>query len=164
MNSTTKRAGYGSRLTLIFSLLVVAAVFTACQTVPPPPPANFAEAGWKVRQGQALWKGENAISEIAGELLVATHTNGQVYVSFSKTPVTLVSAQSTPNQWYINFPPNGQWHGFNPPPSRVIWLHLAKFLDGAPPPSRWSWERRDNNGWRLENRATGESLEGFLNP
>ena len=90
--------------------------------------------------------------------------NGQAYVSFSKTPVTLVSAQSTANQWYIHYPPNGQWHGYGPPPSRVIWLHLAKFLDGAPPPPRWHWERRENNSWRLENRATGEYLDGFLNP
>ena len=162
MNSSTDRASVARGLPHLFSLLLAIGIFTGCKSVPPP--ANFSEPGWKVRQGQALWKGESAISEIAGELLVATHTNGQAYVSFSKTPVTLVSAQSTANQWYIHYPPNGQWHGYGPPPSRVIWLHLAKFLDGAPPPSRWHWERRENNSWRLENRATGEYLDGFLNP
>lgn len=164
MNFTIERTGTSYLGPLMLSLLLAAVILTACRSVPPPNPANFSEPGWKVRQGQALWKSENALSEIAGELLVATHTNGQVYVSFSKTPVTLVTAQSSPGRWYIHYPPNGQWHGYGPAPSRVIWLHLAKFLDGVPPPSRWNWERRENNGWRLENRGTGEYLEGFLNP
>lgn len=163
MNSVTSWFAARTGRRAVFLLLAGLAILVGCRTAPPPP-ANFSEPGWKVRQGQAVWRGEHGASEIAGELLVATHTNGRVYVQFTKTPMTLVSAQSTGTRWFINFPPNGQWDGFGPPPSRVIWLHLAKFLDGSPPPSRWSWERKDDQSWRLENRATGESLEGFLTP
>ena len=48
-------------------------------------------------------------------------------------------------------------------PDRSAWLVLPKVLEGSTPPKGWLWQRTDA-GWRLENRRTGEWLEGYLSP
>ena len=139
-------------------------VFAGCQSLPPDAPINLTEPGWSVRQGQALWRRGTGATELAGELIVATHPDGRSLVQFLKTPVVLVTARTSANRWRIEAPPDYRLEGYGAPPSRAVWLHLAKFLTGAPPPGRWTWERRADNSWWLENRTTGERLEGFLSP
>lgn len=145
-------------------LSIAAVVLAACKTaMPPMAPLNLAEAGWKVRQGQAVWRPDNRAEEIAGELLVATHPDGRSLVQFTKTPIQMVLAQRWPMRWEVHFPPNNVLDGYGSPPSRMIWLHLAKFLDGEEPPSRWKAERKQQS-WKLENPGTGEKLEGYVTP
>ena len=127
------------------------------------PQADFSAPGWQVRQGQAVWRRAGA-AELSGELLVATHADGSAVVQFAKPPVMLITAQSTAETWAVRFLPNNSYSGPGVPPARLIWLHLPRFLSGAAPSSNWLWERPDGQSWRLENRGTGESLEGFLNP
>jgi hypothetical protein len=115
-----------------------------------------------VRQGQAVWRLPRGQREIAGELLVATQENGRSFVQFSKGPFTLVTAQATPGRWEVEFPTqNKHYSGRGRPPQRLIWLYLPRVLSGRPPPGNWSWHR-DANGWRLDNRAQGESVEGYF--
>jgi len=147
---------------ICLALFIALLLAPGCRTPPPPAAINLAEAGWKVRQGQAVWR-SGPSGEIAGELLVATHPDGRSLVQFTKTPVPVVLARTWPGRWEVHYSGQPPWDGYGPPPSRVIWLHLAKFLDGGAPPSRWKWERRDQS-WKLENPAAGESIEGFVAP
>ena len=134
-----------------------------CQTTAPLPQVNLAEPGWKVLQGQAVWRPEHGTREIAGDLIVATGPADRSFVQFSKSPFPLVIAQGTANRWSIEFPPqNKHYAGRGKPPLRLIWLYLPRVLAGEPPPKGWIW-RADAAQWHLENTATGESLEGYFN-
>jgi hypothetical protein len=135
-----------------------------CQTVPPLPAANFSQAGWTVRQGQAVWRIKKGRPEIAGEFLLATRPDGRAFAQFSKTPFPLIIAQSTTNTWEIEQPAqNKRYSGRGRPPARAIWLYLPEVLQQQqPPPKGWSLQHLPNDGWRLENPATGESIEGYF--
>jgi hypothetical protein len=86
-------------------------------------------------------------------------------VQFTKTPIPFVIAQATSNAWQIHIVPNNQTHtGRGKPPVQILWLHLPRCLAGTPPPKFLTWHPLPNDGWRLENQLTGESLEGYLNP
>jgi len=121
------------------------------------------EPGWTLREGQAVWKPAGKKSEIAGEVQVATRPDdGRSFVQFSKAPFPLVIAQSTTNGWQIEIPAeNRRYSGKGNPPERIIWLYLASVLEGEPLPKQWSWHQ-DGSEWHLENKTTGESVEGFF--
>lgn len=59
---------------------------------------------------------------------------------------------------------NKTYSGPGKPPARILWLWLPRCLAGETPPKKLSWQQLDKDSWRLENRATGESLEGYLSP
>jgi hypothetical protein len=155
---------------ILFSVLL--SLLPACRTTSTLPPVNLSESGWAVRQGQAVWRSKKEAPEIAGELLVATNLNARSMVQFIKTPLPLVVAQTTADSWQIHFVPNNKtFSGQGTSPSRLArrylpycWLYVARCLSGVAPPEPWSWQQLPNNNWRLENRKTGESLEGYLNP
>ncbi len=152
------------RAWLLSGLVLQLIGITGCGSVPPLPPADLREAGWTVREGQAVWQRQRGGPGLAGEILVATRTNGVALVQFTKTPFPLVVAQATAGQWEVRFPPQDKrYSGRGEPPQRVIWLHLPRALSGKPPPENWTWQE-DNDGWRLANGATGESLEGYFTP
>jgi len=137
-------------------------LFTGCQTLPPLPAVNLKEPGWKVHQGQAVWRRARSAPEIAGEILVATRADGRSFVQFTKAPFPFVTAQTTPEGWEVTAPAqNRRYSGHGQPPARILLLVLPRALAGQPLAENFSW-RSDSNGWRLENRKTGESLEGYL--
>ncbi|HZQ48447.1 MAG TPA: hypothetical protein VFC07_15630, partial [Verrucomicrobiae bacterium] len=130
----------------------------------PLPVANLKEPGWSVYEGQAVWHRAGNAPEIAGDILLATRQEGRAFVQFSKTPLPLVIAQSTPHAWEVETPvDNKHYSGHGRPPARLIFLYLARAYIGEPLPKNWSWRRLENKGWHLENRNTGESLEGYFN-
>jgi hypothetical protein len=134
-----------------------------CATVPPLPAANLEDPGWTVREGQAVWKSKRGAPEIAGEILVATRRDGSAFVQFTKTPFPFVIARATTHSWQIELPTqNKRYAGPGQPPKRLIWFHLPRVLSGNPPPKDWSWQSLEDNRWLLENRASGESLEGYF--
>lgn len=146
------------------TLLALAAVLAGCQTVPRMAPADLSQPGWTVRHGQAVWRPPRMDREIAGELLLATHPSGQSVVQFTKTPIPIVAARTTTSAWEIEFiPENRRFSGRGNPPARFIWLHLAPVLEGKVAPKNISMTG-DAANWRVENRRTGERLEGFLTP
>ena len=138
---------------------------TGCQTVPNLPPLDLSEQGWTTRQGQAIWSANREAPEIAGEILVATNTDGRSFVQFTKTPLPFVVAETTRTGWQIHSAMNNRTYaGHGEPPGRVLWFHLPQCLAGSPPPRPWSWVAQPDGGWLLENQSNGEKLQGYLNP
>ena len=150
----------------IFSGLL-ALLLTGCQiTSAPLPPVNLAEPGWTLRQGQALWRVRKDASELAGEVLSATHADGRALLQFTKTPLPFVSVQlATNGAWQVDFiPQQTRYTGQGKPFPRLIWAHLARALSGQPLPSSLQFVRTPDGGWRLLNRDSGESITGFFHP
>ncbi|MGZ4964995.1 MAG: hypothetical protein ACXWBP_09445 [Limisphaerales bacterium] len=143
-------------------LTCVLAVLAGCRTMKPLPPANLKEPGWTVREGQAVWKRQANAPEIAGEILVATRTDGQAFVQFSKNPFPLVIAQSTPKGWQVETPTENKFHsGHGKPPARLIFLYIPRLLASEPAPQGWTYEKL-GDGYKLENHKNGESLEVYF--
>ena len=147
---------------LPFSILFL--FLTACHTAPLLP-TNFSEPGWKIQQGQAVWRAKRDAPELAGELLLATHPDGRTVVQFTKTPFPFVIAQTTPRSWQLEIPAqNKKYSAPGKPPARISWFHLPDALLGAPLPKPWIFRQAQNENWQLENKSTREVIEGFLNP
>jgi hypothetical protein len=125
------------------------------------PPANLTEPGWIIQQGQAVWhtpKGQ----EIAGDVLVGIKGQERSVVQFTKTPFTLVMAQIASHHWQVEFPPEHRhYSGHGQGPTRVIWFYLPRALSNESLPGTFKWHQ-DKEGWRLENTANGEFLEGYF--
>ena len=146
-------------------MLCLALILNGCRTAPRLPAMNLDEPGWKVRSGQAVWISHRSGSEIAGELLVATHPDGRSLAQFTKTPLPLLAAQASAHGWRIEF--SGERRAFagsSDPPARWLWLHVARCLAGAKPPEPLRFESLSEGTWRLNNPATGESVAGYLSP
>ena len=140
-------------------LLVLAA---GCATSRRLPPADLSAPGWTVQNGQAVWKNGN--SDLAGELIFAKRSDGSTALQFIKTPLPLVTAQTRGERWTITFvADNRTVSGKSAPPAELLWLHLAAALKGQTPAPPVTFAT-EHDGWRLENKDTGESIAGFLNP
>jgi hypothetical protein len=121
--------------------------------------------GWHVQEGQALWRPRQGYPEIGGDVVLASHADGRCLIQFAKTPMTLVSAQTTGTNWLIQFPPaRMSFRGSRQPPTRFAWLYLHAALSGQPLVPPFRFEREPDGGWRLENTRSGETLKGFLAP
>ena len=147
---------------LAFLLAILAA---GCHTAPPLPPADFSTPGWRVQQGQAVWKPSSSRPELAGDLLLATNANGNFFVQFSKVPFPLAAAQVDGDQWQIEFGVDKfSWRGRGTPPDRFVWFQLPRSLLDNHPGGNRKFTRAETNSWRLENPRTGETLEGEFFP
>jgi hypothetical protein len=135
--------------------------FVSCRTGDPLPPTDFSAPGWRVRQGQAVWKPSQSRPELAGDLLLAVNTNGNFVIQFTKTPFALASAEVVDGRWQIEFG-TGQhsWRGPGAPPNRFIWFQVPGALTGKSAAAPWKFTGRAEDSWRLENPGTEESLEG----
>ncbi|MBI3191055.1 MAG: hypothetical protein HYZ36_00195 [Pedosphaera parvula] len=148
-----------------FLPLLLAAFVAGCRTAPHLPPVDFSGGGWRVRHGQAVWKPAKTQPELAGELLLAIHANGDCIVQFDKTPFPLAAARLTGGQWQIEFGAGQRrFGGRGQPPSRFVWFQLPRAVDGAGLSSGWKLIPLGKDSWRLENARTGETLEGALFP
>ena len=151
---------HGASLARLLAILVA-----GCRAAPPLPPADFSAPGWRVQQGQAVWKPSSNRPELAGDLLLATNANGNIFIQFSKMPFPLATAQFSDGQWQMEFGAEKySWHGHNAPPGRFAWFQLPPALLGGNPKDRWHFENVTTNSWRLENPHTGETLEGEFFP
>jgi len=152
--------GHARGLAWLTLLLLSASCRTAKE-----PLFTVAGPGWSVRQGQVVWRPGRRFPELGGELMVASHEDGRGAIEFAKTPLTLVVAQTTRTNWWIQFPPaRMSFAGRGAPPRRFSWLYLGGALAGEPLPAPLRFQRQPEGGWRLENPRTGETLEGFLAP
>jgi hypothetical protein len=141
--------------------LLIAAFVCGCRTAPSLPPADFSAPGWRIQQGQAIWKPSSNRSELAGDLLFATNVNGNFFVQFSKIPFPLASAQISGDQWQIEFGADKfSRSGHGTPPNRFAWFQLPRAFLGVNVDGNWKFTRVVNNSWHLENPRTGETLEG----
>jgi hypothetical protein len=140
-------------------LLMLAA---GCATPRRLPPADLSAPGWTVQNGQAVWK--SGSSDLAGELIFAKRSDGSTALQFIKTPLPLVTAQTRGDRWTITFvADNRTVSGRGVPPAQLLWLHLTTALKGQTPSAPLAFST-GADGWRLENKGTGESIAGFLNP
>jgi hypothetical protein len=141
---------------------ILAANLCGCLSLRPLPKADLSQPGWTLRQGQAVWKPPGRTSpEIAGELLLATRTDGSAFVQFTKTPFPFIIAQSTSNRWQLEIPPqNKRYTEPGKPPARIVWFQLVNALAGKPLAHGWTWHDSGTN-WELKN-SSGESLAGYL--
>jgi hypothetical protein len=145
-------------------LLAGLALFCGCQTATK---SLFTASGpgWKVQIGQALWRPGSGRPEIAGDLVFAHNQDGRCLLQFDKTPISILSAQTTSNRWLVQFPARQMsFSGHGPGPTRFLWLYLPTALAGGTLPATLHFEQKPEGGWRLENTHSGESLEGFLAP
>ncbi len=156
------RAMPGRALT---GFLLALLLLTGCRALPPGPPLNLNEPGWQVRRGQAVWRYSKKAPELAGEILLAEKGPTTCLVQFSKNPVPIVEARVQGTRWQIRFvPQNFLFGGDHVAASRFTWLRLSAALAGEPLGEKWSFEQPSEGHWRLENRSTGEVLEGFFLP
>ena len=148
---------------IYFALLLI--LGAGCRTANPLPPADFSAPGWRVQQGQAVWKPSSNRPELAGDLLLATNANGNVFIQFSKMPFPLVTAQISGDQWQIEFGADTfPWHGRGTPPNRFAWFQLSRALLDTNISGNWKFAHPASHSWRLENPRTGETLEGEFSP
>jgi hypothetical protein len=129
----------------------------------PWPSYNLSERGWKVWNGQAVWKPRPTIPELAGDVMVAVNTNGSALVQFSKT-IPFATARLDGRHWQIEFPAgNRLYSGKYPLPSHFAWFQLPALAEGAPPSKHWI-EKGNLDQWEIVNRSGTETLRGYLNP
>jgi hypothetical protein len=158
-----KALSFGPALRL--ALLAVPMLATGCLTPSYPPLFTATGPGWRVQEGQALWRPGRQFPELGGELVMASHQDGRCVVEFAKTPLPLVTVQTTSTNWFIEFPARRMsFGGRQPPPDRFAWLYLPTALSGASLPAALRFQRKPDGGWRLENTRSGETVEGFLGP
>ena len=163
-NKSNNMRLFKSHFACLLSLSFCLMLFCGCQTIPQNL-FTISGPGWRVEQGQALWTPKYGAPQFGGDLILATDANGRSLVQFDKTPLTIVTAQVTPQHWLLRFPQGGGfWEGHNPPPTRTIWPYLADALAGKSLPQPLRFEQEPGGNWRLENTRTGEILEGFLSP
>ena len=158
-----KARSFGPALRL--ALLTVPMLWAGCRTAGEAPLFTAAGPGWRVREGQALWRPGRRSPELGGELVLARHEDGRCVIQFAKTPLPLVTVQTTASNWFIEFPPQRRsFAGHQPPPARLAWLYLPTALSGDSLPGVFRFHRKPDGGWRLENTRSGETVEGFLGP
>lgn len=148
----------------VLILLLGAALIAGCKTAPPLPPADLSGPGWRVQQGQGVWKPGARRPELAGDLLVATNANGSVFVQFVKDPFPLATAQVGEGRWQMDFAAGRRtWRGRGAPPNRFLWFQIPAALRDEKLAGAWRFFRRPDS-WRIENPRSGEWLEGRFFP
>ena len=149
-------------LKIYFGQILLLIFFCGCRT---PDLFTASGPGWRVQQGQALWRPKSGLPEFGGDLVLAEDNNGRALIQFDKTPLSMVFAETTSNRWLIRFPQRQMnFSGRVPEPTRFAWLYLPTALAGKTLPPPLHFENKPDGGWRLENVHTGETLEGFLSP
>ena len=102
---------------------------------------------------------------MAGDLEIATNTDGRTFLQFTKSPLPIVSAWIFPDRWRLQFGPQGRAIGGKGTPApRWGWAHLPSVASDATPPVGWKWEKQSGGRWRFSNAGTGEVMEGWLDP
>jgi hypothetical protein len=153
------------RPVLWLALLTIAMFSSGCRTTTGTSLFTTSGPGWHAQEGQVLWRPGRGLPELGGDLVMVSHEDGRCAIEFAKTPLSLVSAQTTRTNWLIQFPPQQmRFSGRGPGPTRFAWLYLHTALAGEQLPQPLRFERKPDGGWRLENTRSGETLEGFLAP
>jgi hypothetical protein len=150
---------------MVTALLLVLVFCVSCHTAIHLPTADFAAPGWRVQQGQAIWKPANNQPDFAGDMLLATNASGDYFVQFTKNPFPLVTAESVGGQWQIEFGVHEHFlSGRGEPPARFVWFQLPPAMLDEKIHRNWNFQTVTTNSWRLENKQTGETLEGGFFP
>ncbi|MCI0747457.1 MAG: hypothetical protein L0Y58_18795 [Verrucomicrobia subdivision 3 bacterium] len=159
------REGYGGGVARVeqvrsWVVLLATVVLTGCRSAGHLPPADLSTGGWRVRQGQAVWK--NGGAELAGEVILAIRP-GASSLQFIKTPLPLVSAQTEGTRWTVHFAADNRTiSGRGVPPAELVWVHVAAALSGQVPREPIRFVSDATGNWEVRNSQTGETVSGFL--
>ncbi|HUD47290.1 MAG TPA: hypothetical protein VMR33_10690 [Candidatus Baltobacteraceae bacterium] len=124
-------------------------------------PSDLSKPGWRIWNGQAVWKPGKSIPELAGDVMVAVNSNGNAIVQFSKT-IPFATARLDRLRWQIEFPAgNRLYSGRYPLPSHFAWLQLPALAEGMPLSKPWA-ETGTLDQWQIVNGGAGETLRGYL--
>lgn len=154
-----------SRWAWLLSLCLLALCTSGCRVPAPLPPVDVAQPGWRVRQGQALWRSDARGQAVAGELLLASGPRHACLVQFSKHPFALVTARREAEAWRVEFGAGARrWGGRGEPPDRWIWFHLPALENNRPAPASWRTGAGSDGAQFIEHAQTGERLEIWWSP
>jgi len=129
------------------------------------PEADLESPGWTVWTGQALWKPATEQAALAGDMIVGQRAGGDIFVSFTKTPLPLFTARAVDSRWRIDFVERGRsYSGRGSPPQRFIWFRIPEILDGNSNISGWSIEKPAADEIVLTNARTGERVQMIVDP
>ena len=143
----------------LYTVALAAALgLLGCASGPPLAPVDLTAPGWRMREGQAIWKPGADAPELVGDIVLATYSTGS-YVRFSKT-LPIVNARWEGDRWEAEFPPqNKRYSGGGNPPKRIAWFNLLKGMEGRELPEDWIFSEGADGSALLVNHKTGERLE-----
>ena len=152
-----------SAMPLVLTVIVLTTL-AGCSSLPPQPAMDLTEPGWVIREGQAAWLPKPDATAIRGSLRVAMHWNGRSVVQFNTSTGLLVSAQSTTNEWQVQFAAQNKLvAGRGKASQKYVWLQLPEGLLGnSAEETDWIMTRDRGVPWSFKNDLTGETLEGLL--
>lgn len=162
-----KRSRPTSSLVVCFCLEVLLVLSAAGCFAPNLPPISLRAEGWTAREFPAVWQRSSKAPEVAGDLLVAFHTDGTRYIQFSKGGLPILSARASEEGWVLNSSlRKGTFGGRSSPPNSIVWFQVPTGLNPSPsvikPP--WVLETSESGGWILRHPRSGERLEGLGAP
>ncbi len=129
------------------------------------PKVDLSSPGWKVWNGQARWQPDADRSALAGELIAAQHSGGDVLVVFSKPPFPIFTAQTSGKLWKIDFVERARsYSGLGRPPERFVWFRVPDVLEGGSAPEDWRVESNADGQWSITNDGTGEAIWLVIDP
>jgi hypothetical protein len=147
--------------------LVLLAGFSSGCFAPKLPPISLQAEGWHSQEIPAVWQRSSKAPEIAGELLVASHSNGARYIQFSKGGLPILTARESTEGWSIRSSlRRGVFGGHGHPPGSILWFQVPSLprTNAVAVKSPWQIESSDGGGWILRHPRTGERLEGLGSP
>ncbi len=145
-------------------LAICALPLLGCARTVELPPVDLETPEWTVWTGQALWERPGGKTKLAGELLAARHTGGDLLVTFSKPPLSVFTARSAAGIWRIEFVERGRTRaGRGRPPKQFVGFVIPDVLAGQAPPAGWRVQRTDDGVVDLVHRD-GERLYVVLDP
>lgn len=130
-------------------------------------PISLRAEGWTSRECPAVWQRSSRAPEIAGDLLVAFHTDGTRFIQFSKGGLPILTARASSSGWSLNSSlRKGTFGGRRSPPDSIVWFQVPTVpnpnTSTVKPP--WELETAESGGWILRHPRSGERLEGLSAP
>ena len=127
------------------------------------PEVDLDDPKWTIWEGQALWTPRSGMTAVAGELIAARNPQGEVLVSFSKSPFPIFTAQTSGRFWRIDLVDKGRsYSGIGRPPEKFVWFRFPDLFKGAEAPKQWEVHQARDGEWSISNRKTGETIRVVL--
>ena len=137
----------------------------SCSRIISLPEVDLEDPEWTIWQGQALWTPRSDRTAVAGDLIVARNPDGDVLISFSKSPFPIFTAQTSGRLWRIDFVDKGRsYYGIGRPPKKFVWFRFPELIEGAPAPKHWEVHDVEDGNWSMSNRKTGEKIRVVRDP
>ena len=135
----------------------------SCSRIVSLPEVDLEDPEWTIWEGQALWTPRSDRTAVAGDLIVARNADGDVLISFSKSPFPIFTAQTSGRLWRIDFVDKGRsYYGIGRPPKKFVWFFLPELIEGVPAFKHWEIQDVEDGEWSMSNRKTGETIRVVL--